>query len=195
MKPRLTRRTPPDIRRFYRPNGGPMFRQIGYVSMPVMLVALIATCLGPFLAGADAGQSSRDIASIACNEALHIKGGGGGSPVVGSLDVSTDCDSYHLYLHNHPTDRSQSTLEISERGTNGSMTYYLADMRPNVVELLLTPERRPTRVLARLRVNDPKLPDAVNVIVSRKPFEEPPPDAIVPRSSSITQRPIGPPSS
>src|SRR5688572_25041542 len=121
-------------------------------SILLVMAAVMSALLGAFPASADAAQSPDDLSSIACNFFFRLKGGTGASPLdfsVNTLDSSTDCDSYHIYLSNHPTDRSQSTVRISETAATGFMTYHLADMPLNVVVLLLTPERSPTRVLAR----------------------------------------------
>jgi hypothetical protein len=147
-------------------------------SLPVVLTVVLTNVVGLSSTFAAAGQSSDDVASMACNFFFRLKGEASLAPSVTSLDASTDCDSYHIYLHNHPTDRSQSTFWISETGTSGSMTYHVADMPLDVVVLLLTPGKQPTRVLAR------RQSDRLNFIVGRKPFEQPPPTALLPRSSS-----------
>jgi hypothetical protein len=156
-----------------------MLRQIhARFLLPVVLTLVCATLGWPSVDHAAAGQSPADVGSIACNFFFRLKGGPGNTPSVNSLDSSTDCDSYHIYLSNHPTDRSQSTVRISETGISGFMTYHVTDMPLDVVVLLLTPSKQPTRVLARRQA------DRINFIVGRKPFQEPPPTALLPRSSS-----------
>src|SRR5215510_176050 len=121
-----------------------MKRQKFYqISLRVALTAAFAAPVWPSVTTATAGQSVADKASIACNFFFRLKGGTGSSPSVNSLDSSTDCDSYHIYLSNHPTDRSESTFRILETGAAGSMTYHVADMPFDEVVLLLTPMKEP----------------------------------------------------
>lgn len=156
-----------------------MTRQNFYqISLRFVLTVAFAAPVWPSVTTAAAGQSRADMASIACNFSLRLKEGTGESPSVNSLDSSTDCDSYHIYLSHHPTDRTQSTFRVSEPGAPGSMTYHVADMPFDEVVLLFTPRKEPTRVLARRQA------DRIGFIVGRTSFEQPPPRALLPRSSS-----------
>jgi hypothetical protein len=146
-----------------------------------VLGSLISLSVGSSAANGTPGQSDAmgpGGTPLACNFAFRLKGGSDSRPGVDSLDASTDCDTYHIYLANHPTDRARSTFTISETGSTGSWTYHLADMPLDEVVLLLKPGRQSTRVLAR-RGNE-----RINFIVGRTPFTGPQPGALSPRYSS-----------
>ena len=151
------------------------------LAKPAVLAALICSSAGSSAAEATPAQSDAngpDGTPLACNFFFRLKGGWDSRPGVASLDASTDCDSYHIYLANHPTDRARSTFSISETAWAGSLTYHLSDMPMDEVVLLLEPSRQPTRVLAR------RGSDRINFIVGRVPFTAPPARSLLPRSQS-----------
>jgi hypothetical protein len=121
-------------------------------------------------------EKGPDGTPLACNFHFSLRGTPDSRPGVASLDASTDCDSYHIYLKNHPRDRIQSTFSIAEAGSTGPRTYHLSDMPLDEVLLLLEPNGQPTRVLARRGI------DRINFIVGRLPFRATPPRALAPRS-------------
>ncbi len=104
------------------------------------------------------------------------------------MAVSTDCDSYHIYLAKNRSDPAQATFTIAQTGATDRLTYHVADMPLNVPVLLLDPGRQPTRVIARRGA------DRIDFTVGRTPFTGPPPQTLLPRTpaagSAATRAPV-----
>ena len=151
------------------------------LAAPLVLAAVICLSPGSSAANATPAQSNAkgpDGTPLACNFALRLNGSPDPRSGVDSMDASTDCDGYHIYLVNHPTDRGRSIFSISETGSPAPLMYHLADMPLDEVLLLLEPSRQPTRILGRRRS------DRIDFIVGRVPFTGPPPRALLPRTPS-----------
>ena len=137
-------------------------------TLTLLAIGLFVAWAGSEGAAYQSDEKGPDGTPLACNFNLRLQGD------ADPTGVSTTCDPYSFNLFRHPFAADRSTFEISGGGLSKPLTYHVADMPLDEPVLLLESDKKPTRIIARRRV------DRVDFIVGRIPFKAPPPKALLP---------------